>query len=89
MWRKVIGRGYRFSPANLKSEDNVMNEVIWNYVDALAAMVSSLNTTLTKLGDNQDVNMGSIKTADIQLTAINSQIVILQSALDSYGSESS
>lgn len=60
------------------------NVVINDYVGSLLTMVGNLNNTLSKLVDNVDVNTGVIKTADIQITAINSQIVVLQSELDNY-----
>lgn len=60
------------------------NVVINGYVGSLLTMVENLNNTLSMLVDNADINTGVIKTADIQITAINSQIVVLQSELDNY-----
>lgn len=60
------------------------NVVINGYVGSILTMVGNLNNILSGLNDNVDINKGIIKTADIQITAINSQIFILQNELDNY-----
>lgn len=64
---------------------NEKNMIINNYTSALTAMISNLSSTLAMLGDSLDVNNAIIRTADIQITSINSQLVVLQNALDTYG----
>lgn len=63
---------------------NEKNAVIMNYVEALNIMVSNLYSTLHKLNNIDEINAGCIKTADIQLAAIKSQLIIIQDALDKY-----
>ena len=64
---------------------NDKNIVINNYAGSLLTLVSNLGSALTGLSDDKTTNTGIIKTADILITAINSQLVILQSELDTYG----
>lgn len=62
------------------------NIIIQNYVSAINTLVASLTSTLASLTTNdENINGALIRTADINITAINSQIIILQSALDDYG----
>ena len=61
------------------------NIVINNYAGALVTLVSNLGSALAGLNEDKTTNDGIIKTADILITAINSQLVILQSELDKYG----
>lgn len=63
---------------------NEKNVVINNYVNSLYTMVNTLVNTLSTLGEIDEINTGVIKTADIEITAINSQIIVLQNALDTY-----
>lgn len=64
---------------------NEKNIVINNYVGSLVTLVSNLGAALSGLGTETETNTGIIKTADILMTAINSQLVILQTELDNYG----
>ena len=64
---------------------NDKNIVINNYAGSLLTLVSNLGMSLSGLNDDKTTNTGIIKTADIFITAINSQLVILQSELDNYG----
>lgn len=61
------------------------NIVINNYASALVTLVSNLASSLSGLNEDKTTNDGVIKTADILITAVNSQLVILQSELDKYG----
>lgn len=63
---------------------NEKNIVINNHAGSLLTFVSNLCAVLSGLGDDNTVNAGIIKTAYIDVTAINSQLVILQSELDKY-----
>ena len=64
---------------------NEKNTVINNYVGSLVTLISNLGAALSGLGTETETNTGIIKTADILMTAINSQLVILQTELDNYG----
>lgn len=64
---------------------NEKNIVINNYVGSLLTLISNLGVALSGLGTETETNTGIIKTADILMTAINSQLIILQSELDNYG----
>ena len=61
------------------------NKVINNYAGSLATLVSNLGAALSGLGTETETNTGILKTAGILITAINSQLVILQNELDNYG----
>ena len=64
---------------------NDKNIVINNYAGSLVTLVSNLSASLSGLNDDKTTNDGIIKTAYILITAINSQLVILQHELDNYG----
>lgn len=64
---------------------NDKNIVINNYAGSLLTLISNLGASLSGLNDDKTTNMGIIKIADIIITAINSQLVILQNELDNYG----
>lgn len=64
---------------------NEKNTVINNYVGSLVTLISNLGASVSGLGTETETNTGIIKTADILMTAINSQLVILQTELDNYG----
>ena len=64
---------------------NEKNTVINNYVGSLVTLISNLGAAVSGLGTETETNTGIIKTADILMTAINSQLVILQTELDNYG----
>lgn len=64
---------------------NEKNIVINNYVNSLVTLISNLGAAVSGLGTETETNTGIIKTADILMTAINSQLVILQTELDNYG----
>ena len=64
---------------------NDKNIVINNYAGSLVTLVSNLSASLSGLNDDKTTNDGIIKTAYILITAINSQLVILQNELDNYG----
>lgn len=61
------------------------NIVINNYVRSLVTLISNLDAVLSGLGTETETNTGIIKTTDILMNAINSQLIILQSELDTYG----
>lgn len=61
------------------------NIVINNIVDSINNTVSDIRDSLFKLTvDNTEINNGIIKTVYVQITALNSQITILQNELDNY-----
>lgn len=61
------------------------NIIINNYVSSAMSIMSNISAALAGLSDNDETNSGIIKTADILITALNSQIVVLQNELDNYG----
>ena len=61
------------------------NTIINNYTMSLMTMVNSFNGTETMLNDNADENASTIKTLNVILESIRSQVVLIQGALDSYG----
>ena len=62
------------------------NEILHNYGETVLNMATDLFNYLNTLTpNNSDVNSALIRTIDIQMTALNSQLVTLQTALDSYG----
>lgn len=64
---------------------NDKNIIVTNYAIAGVTMMNNLSATLGALGDDAEINAGIIKTAYIQVDALNAQIVILKNALDNYG----
>lgn len=63
---------------------NEKNIVISNYNSMLCSLTQNLNMCCSGLSQNESENAGIIKTANILITAINSQLTILQSELDAY-----
>lgn len=63
------------------------NAILNNYVVALSGIVSELANIIGNLGDNPDINDGLIKSAYVNVTALNSETVLIQNALDNYFNE--
>lgn len=60
------------------------NAIIQNLTVSLANMVRLLMDTANKLNESLDENIATIKTININLESLRSQIVIIQQAVDSY-----
>lgn len=60
------------------------NAIIQNLTVSLADMVRLLMDTTSKLNENLDENIAIIKTININLESLRSQIVIIQQTVDSY-----
>lgn len=61
------------------------NAILASYSSSLIDMVGSFNATVTSLlPDDEEFNKALVRTLNIQLEAVRSQTVIIQSALDSY-----
>lgn len=60
------------------------NIILSNYATALMNMVSNFAITINTLGDNMDENAAIVKTINVQLESVRSEIVLIQGAIDSY-----
>lgn len=61
------------------------NSILASYSASLLGMVSAFNSMVASLvPDDEEFNKALIKTLNIQLEAVRSQTVIIQSALDTY-----
>ena len=58
--------------------------IVMNYMNNIVATVTNLMNALAVLGEDAAVNTGAIKSADVIITSLNSQLVILQNELDNY-----
>ena len=61
------------------------NTILNNYAASLIGMVTGFANTVTNLNDNVSENTATIKTLNILLDSVRSQVVIIQAELDSYG----
>lgn len=60
------------------------NVILSNYATALSNMAVNFAGTVNSLGNNADENAATIKTLNILLESVRSELVIIQGALDSY-----
>lgn len=60
------------------------NLIISNYANALVNMCGAFSGTALTLNTNNDENAATIKTLNVLLESVRSEIVLIQSALDSY-----
>lgn len=60
------------------------NANICNYAESLLSLANEIKGRCGLLGDSYDENQAIIKIIDIYMTAIESQRIILQTALDEY-----
>lgn len=58
--------------------------IINNYSVSLVTMINSLTATVNILGDNADENRATMKTLNVILESLRSQITIIQQAVDDY-----
>ena len=57
---------------------------IQNFASALAAMANNVSGVAVMLNDNMDENAATIRTLNVQIESVRSELVILQNAVDSY-----
>jgi len=62
------------------------NIILANYSTALTNIVGNFAININALNDNPDENSATVKTANVLLESIRSQIVLIQQALDGYNS---
>ena len=60
------------------------NIILANYSTALTNIVGNFTINIGTLNDNPDENIATIKTANVLLESIRSQVVLIQQALDEY-----
>ena len=62
----------------------IANIILKTYSDALTAMVGNFCGSVSTLNDNITENLAIIKTLNIQIESIRSQIAIIQGVIDKY-----
>lgn len=60
------------------------NLIINNHSNTLVNMVNTLTITVNTLSDNLEENQGTMKTLNVILDSLRSQIVIIQQDIDNY-----